>query len=283
MRLAATLAVASRKVWYALRDGWHRWSSASKFDFAVNLVVIAARAYQVYLAYALARPKLGGDPISGVEVALAVPALVIPSIQTLIPRFAKKRWITEDVKRARSVGVAVSRLAAGIRSGAFSEVELHQVFLGLLTAIRSQVEALVADTEGIHIKVCLVVPDPQDETRLLVLSRSDGDRRYPVSYPREDLVAWSAIQSRRFSYSRSLPPREGKEYKCIIAYPILSDEGRGNIRPLGSVSIDSTRSHHFDGLEGKMETRLLPYIQLLQLSLICHERHTQEVADASRA
>jgi len=112
--------------------------------------------------------------------------------------------------------------------------------------------------------VTLMVEDEVNCENLRVLNRANTDRPNP-SYPKATLQVWTAMVEMRFVY---VPEFEsaGKDYRCIFALPIIIEERVGRTS-IGVVSIDSGRPHDFDGLEEKLELKLLPYISLLKLLL----------------
>jgi hypothetical protein len=187
----------------------------------------------------------------------------------------------EEIKRAKSTGVAVHQIATGISIWSNSAVELHRVCQGLLSAIKSEVEMMVGDTEGVYIRVALLIPDPNGDPNLLVFCRSDEDRPTDITYPRESVLVWKAMKSQHWEYEPNFVADASKPYRCVLAYPIIFSPPGGNLLALGGVSIDSERGNHFDGLGNKLETRLIPYRSLLQLALICNVKRAEGVAHAS--
>jgi len=191
----------------------------------------------------------------------------------MLPKVRKRKWIEEDVRRARSISVAVSRIASGIAADQLREVELHQVSHGLLVAIRSEIETLVLDTEGIYVDVNLLVPDPSSDARLLVLNRANPDRHLNVSYKKEGMLVWETMQTGRYAYDPDFKSDDEKPYRSILAFPLIFENKDRTIKALGGISIDSSKAHHFDGLEKRLETKLLPYLTLLKLVLVCRGRY----------
>lgn len=60
---------------------------------------------------------------------------------------------------------------------------------------------------------------------------------------------------------------EGKDYRCILALPLVIETATGDDVSIGVVSIDSGQANDFDGLIDRIEIRLLPYLSLLKLAL----------------
>jgi hypothetical protein len=187
----------------------------------------------------------------------------------LLPKgiLAKKKWIEEDVRRSKSIAVAVSKIGSGLERGHLTETELHQIEQGILVAIRSEVEAQVLDTEGIYINATLLISDPANSDMLLVKNRAIPDRMLNLTYRKETMLVWNSMQLRSPMYVPDFQGDDTKPYRSILAFPILH-ETPGRLTALGAVSVDSSRSHHFDGLQKKLETKLLPYLTLLKLVLV---------------
>ncbi len=252
------------------RQARHRISSASKKQFVANLVNVAARCYQYWFAIYFAAAKFLNWTVAPRSFGWFIAALVYSNLHTLLPSslFENPKWVKEEVKRAKGLAVAVSILSRCVDPARLTELEKHTYVQGILVAMRSEVEKLIVDTEGIYINVNLLVVDPADESRLLVLNRANLDRALNVSYKKASMAAWIAMSQKHIECIGDYTDPE-KPYKSILAIPILEEKGR-TIRALGATSIDSARKHEFDDLEKEIEAKLLPYLALIRLMLAHH-------------
>jgi hypothetical protein len=250
-----------------------RLDKASKVEFALNLCKLAAIVYQAYFALVLPVQRYAPERIPdrmqlGLwHVLFLLIAGLYVTVSSLLPKdlFVRSKWLREDVRRAQSIGVAGSRLTRCIADGECRPDQFLQITQGLLVAIQSEVEALVVDTEGIYVNASLILED-FDPGYLVVANRANLDRPNNVRYRREQLLAWTAMQQGRWAYEPNYTGQAAKPYKSIIAFPILIGSGNGN-RAMGAVSIDSERPNHFDGLVERLETKMIPHLTLLSLTL----------------
>lgn len=96
-------------------------------------------------------------------------------------------------------------------------------------------------------------------------------RDIPQSYPKASLLCGRAVESGRVISTGDLlseypETNANKQYKSILAIPLFPEDGK----PYGALSIDSTRSYFFEGLnagklESDLENTLQPYIQMITL------------------
>ena len=139
---------------------------------------------------------------------------------------------------------------------------------GLLTAMLSEVEAVVVDVEGIYLNMTLLIEDTQRPHAALWAQSRQQRSRY---WSKKAIPRWTWWLGERWKQAatpttpRSRPP---KPYHSILAVPILLRDAAGLPSSLGAVSIDSEKEHHFDYLEQRIERKLLPYVTLLKLVLV---------------
>jgi len=212
------------------RELRYRLAAASKWEFGINVVNIAAKTYQIYflgVVYPLAR--LANRTITVNELLCVVGAMCYTTIYPFLPKTTKKKWIQEEVRRAKSLGVAVSRLASEIDLGELTDVSSDRIIQGLLVSIRSEVEAIVVDTEGIYINVNLLMPHPTEETKLVVKNRANLDRDLDVPYDKSNLVVWRAMETKKAAYEPNFESKGEKPYRCILAFPIVFERSDGTI------------------------------------------------------
>ena len=110
----------------------------------------------------------------------------------------------------------------------------------------------------------LLIGSDSDET-LLVIARSDCDRTDYVSYPRQGMLAWYAIEGRRVEVTGEVKRQyrgfNEVGYNSVMSLPIIS----GTL-VLGAVSIDHPKPFLFDEREAMFQTVLRPYLRLLAMT-----------------
>jgi hypothetical protein len=215
-------------------------------------------------------------PIHPIHAWIFPVALVYSTLHRLYlkGRFQSPKWAAEEARRAGALGVAVSRLAMCTRANQFSGVDAEIVERGLLSAMLSEVESIVVDSHGIYLNVNLLIEDRNNPARMFCLNRANLDREPHKTYPKDQMVAWQAMQSQNLVYEPSFKSAGGAEkpYRSILAIPILLRDGDVTTS-LGAVSIDSQKDDEFQGLEAKVERRLLPYVTLLKLVLVYRSKY----------
>ncbi|HXK58289.1 MAG TPA: hypothetical protein PLP42_00205, partial [Acidobacteriota bacterium] len=135
-----------------------RVRAASKVDFVLNLLSLCAKAYLAWFPIAAGLNKYVIPAKKWYSFGWLIAALVFNAVYPLIPKPKVKKWRQEEIRRVRFISVAISQLTSSARSRRFVQTEFDRITQGLLAAIRSEVEALVLDTEGIYINVNLLVP-----------------------------------------------------------------------------------------------------------------------------
>jgi len=259
-----------------LKVAWRRLCKASKTEFLLDFLNTAALAYQIYLSIKLAQSRSENLTIAPIHGSIFLVAFVYTFVHRvwLKDRFQKKKWEVESKRRPEAIGVALSKLASCVRNDRFSAVELHQIEQGLLIAMKSEVESVIADSEGIYLAVNLIVEDQAPQSNLLmVLNRSNVDRDLYKTYPKDSsMVVWRAMKSERFTYEPKYSLVHGTPYRAILAFPIVTHND-GKTESMGGISIDSSIVGHFDGHENKLETVLLPYISIQKLVLTYRQKH----------
>jgi hypothetical protein len=194
-----------------------------------------------------------------------VAAMVWLKAYPLFPKPGSRKWSREEAGRAAKVGVAVSKITGAVFKKNLLQTELHEICLGLLSAVKSEVEAMTGDKEGLYFNVSLLVEDPDDNLRVKVFARVDQNRQNN-SYIKKELLIEESFRTRK-SINISECKIEGRPYRSIFGYPLFSSLSTG-MTFLGVVTIDSSEPHHFDGIMDAIDTKLLPYISLLKLAII---------------
>lgn len=228
---------------------------------AINAIALL---YQVGASGLLAWDKAVKVEPGAWTVGLLAAAVGYSTLHKLVlkDRFKPKKWSIEEQRRAEAIGVAVSRLADGVRRNRMNEADLDRVERGLLEAMQSEVEAVVVDTEGIYLNVNLLI-ERRDGAALFCLNRADLHRDVHGSYPKDTMIAWRAMEAGRAKYEPDFRGDGTRPYRSILAMPITMGD-----RSIGAISIDSANLDHFRGAEGKIAQRLLPYVVLMKLALV---------------
>lgn len=254
---------------------WRSLGKASKTEFALDIGNTIALLYQGYVSVALAASQVQSGTVNPIHGFFFVAAFTYSFIHRawLKDLFQKKKWKTESIRRSQAIAVALSMLANCVRNGKFSAITLHQIEQGLLFAMKSEVETVLGDSEGIYLAVNLIVEDRQSSESLLVLNRSNVDRDLYKTYPKADsMIAWRAMSNQAFNYEPKYRQDSSKPYRAILAFPIVSHDD-GKTKSLAAISIDSSITGHFDGHENKLETTLLPYLSIQKLILTYRQKH----------
>jgi hypothetical protein len=190
----------------------------------------------------------------------AVHGVVMPITSPLSNRFS-----AHEKRTAKYLAFSIDKLrdSASIK---LSVADQNTYLTGILTAIRNEIEVGVVESAGIYINVSLLIEDPSDATRLLVIARALLDRPNR-SYPKNDLFAWSECwKTKKVHYVPKFSDPE-KPYKSILLIPVKIEAANGNTQVVGVISIDSSKVHHFDGMDDEIENKLLPELSLLKLVL----------------
>jgi hypothetical protein len=147
--------------------------------------------------------------------------------------------------------------------------DLRDIERAMLEAIKSEVEAIVADVEGVYLNASLIVPDPEDESRIKCINRANTARKIPKSYKKDGMLAWECMRTGEMQHDPSFS-KPGSEYRSILCMPLYIDGDE--IRGLGAVSIDHEHSHAFTGQEQAVKISLNPYLRMLELVLVLRDR-----------
>ena len=149
------------------------------------------------------------------------------------------------------------------RRESMTSAEILRFQCETLVLIASYVRSHRADTAGTEIFTNLLI---EDGDHLKVIARNFDHRNPDARYPKEDMLATSAIEHGEVTWigdlAKHFPSAAGKRYKSILVLPII-----GAHAVLGAVSIDSTRKHHFDLEHKELERYLAPYVCLLAWTL----------------
>jgi len=248
---------------------WRRASAASKTDAVLALCAFAAKVYAVVFALWMAAAKLTtwDGPGAGAFWAFVV-ALGFTTAQPYFPKRESKKWIVEDVRRNLATGVAISKISSAIWNRRLRSEQKQDLFVRILSAIKSEVEGITGDNEGIYLNVSLLLIDDKGE-RLTVVCRANHDR--PLSsYRRTDLLVSQSLSTGEKYYEPECNFAD-KPYRAILGMPLVAIPECCRALPHGIVSIDSSQARCFDGLLEEIENKTLVYINLLKLVIVSDE------------
>jgi hypothetical protein len=248
---------------------WRRASAASKTDAVLALCAFAAKVYTVAFAIWMAGAKFSAwDGPGAVAFWGFVIGLGFTTVLPYLPRSDSKKWIVEDVRRNLATGVAISKISSAIWNRRLRPEQRHDLFVGLLSAIKSEVEGITGDNEGIYLNVSLLLLDDKGDS-LVVVCRANNDR--PLnSYRLADLLVSQSLSTGEKHYEPECKFAD-KPYKAILGMPLVAVPECSRALPHGIVSIDSSQAHCFDGLLEDIENKTLVYISLLKLVIISGE------------
>lgn len=229
---------------------------------------MSATLYTVFaptkLAYERYTQKVPTELVAW-QIYIFVIAIFWTKLYPVLPKPGIRKWRQEEASRASHVYVAASRLTSALAAKNLLQTDLQAVCQGILSAMKSEVEALMGDKEGLYFNVSLLLEEHDDGNRVYVFTRVDQNRQNS-SYLKKDLLIAPSFSTGKCIYIPECHLTD-RPYKCIFGYPLFSQLSSG-MTFLGAVTIDSSEPRHFDGLELSIETKLLPYISLLKLAII---------------
>ena len=162
----------------------------------------------------------------------------------------------------------MSKITSAIWNRNLRPEQKHDLFVGLLSAIKSEVERITGDNEGIYLNVSLLLLDDKGDS-LAVVCRANNDRPHNT-YRRSDLLVSDALLTGEKYYDPDCKLAD-KPYKAILGMPLVSVPECSKPLVHGVVSIDSSQTHCFDGFLEDIENKTVVYINLLKLVIISSE------------
>ncbi len=248
------------------QNWWRRASAASKTEAILVLLSFTAKVYVVAFTVWMAGAKFSAW--NGPDTRLFwvfVLALAYTTALPYLPKRKSAKWVTEDLRRTKTVAVAISEIASAVWNRRLPPEERQGLFMRLLSAIKSEVEGITGDHEGIYSNVSLLLEDDGTE-HLKVVCRANQDRPL-ASYKKAELLISKALQTGEIVYDPECKFVD-KPYKAILGIPLISEVESSRLITSGVVSIDNSRAHCFDGLTDEVQTKTLIYIGLLKLVII---------------
>jgi hypothetical protein len=252
-----------------------RLRGASKTRFSLDVANLAASVWVVYVPSRVAYVRaLGG------HYSLSLPAYMGASVFLLLHKYllrdlpGTKRWVRQDEMRKKEIQVAINKMTECVYREEFTALALFQTENYILHVIHSHVASTLRDTVD-YLNVSLLVEDPKDKNKIMVLNRAKIDREIGVSYDKAKMLAWNAIlnpDSLQYYPRVEIP---GKEYKCILFVPVadLGISVTGSNVALGVVSIDSGKRDHIGPYTKELQISLLPHIANLRAILLLRRKH----------
>lgn len=243
--------------------------SSTPAAIVANGFNITSKAYQWVFAGLLGlKPELtqtGSYTVSFFFASVVYSALhgfIMPLTSTL-----STRWSAHENKTASYLANSIEQIRHSLgESIPFDALHRERFIHGILTTINAHVERWIVESAGMYINVSLLIEDPADSSRLSVIARAHPDRPN-VSYPKGSLFAWGKCWKPKTVYYVAEFSDKSKPYKSILLVPLKIQAANGNKSVVGVISIDSSKAHHFDGLEHEIESKLLPELSLLKLAI----------------
>jgi hypothetical protein len=243
--------------------------SSTPTAIVANGFNIGSRAYQwVFAALLGLKPDVAQSGSYAVCFFFAsvfystLHGFIMPLTSTL-----STRWSAHENQTASYLANSIEQIRHSLgQSIPFDALHRERFIHGILTTINSHVERWIVESAGMYINVSLLIEDPEDPSRLAVIARAHPNRQN-VSYPKTSLFAWGKCWKPKTVYYAAEFSDNSKPYKCILLVPLKIQAANGNKSVVGVISIDSSKTHHFDGLEFEIESKLLPELSLLKLAI----------------
>jgi hypothetical protein len=266
--------------WLARRwdETARRFAGASKIQLVLDILNILAVVWQIvfpaWSAVLRIKDPTAAPPLGWYGIGALIVAVLYSNVHRffLTGRFHSKQSATAAVSRSNAMAVAVEQLADQVRQlgeqmahGVLDPVVLNRVEHGLLTALKSEVEARVGETDPNQIYASLMIEDTVDQEKLRCVNRSNLDRPIDRTYPKKEMVAWHAMQSQAMQQRNNFQS-DDKPYRTIVAFPIL-ERHNGRETCMGAITVVSQRPFHFEAHLKDLAVKVLPYVALHRLVL----------------
>lgn len=170
--------------------------------------------------------------------------------------------------RKAQFAAAISEIAKGVD---FGKVDKRMVRQYALDMIVSYTRGYHNDGEKAKIFSCLMVKENGGKSIRVLLRGEDSARqgKSGTVYPTEGMFAAKCFALRDIVYVGDIKAEYadtpvGKKYNSVLCLPILGPEPDHSIYAV--VSIDSTEYYHFDRCASDLQTALLPYLALIELT-----------------
>jgi hypothetical protein len=267
----------SDKIGRKWADLKHRAKGSSKSEAALAFINLAAKTYGIYFTFWVAAGKFIVTNNASIVIEqnsllyffLASAYLVI---HPFIPKGKNTKWVKEETRRIRMISVAMANIATAINDGKHTETQAQEIIEGTLGAIKSEIETIIVDSDGVNVHVSLLIEHEQEHGLLRVIGRAQKNRRYR-NLPKEGAIVWRAMENNHYEYEPDYEEK-GREYKSILAFPVAlaCEQGNNEETVIGGLTIDSSEKYHFNAILDKIEIRLQPYLNMLALALVLRLR-----------
>lgn len=164
--------------------------------------------------------------------------------------------------------IAGSALARFFDIGKTDPGEMAQIYQTVLSAVRSEVESMLYDRDGVYLNVTMLVEDAARTDCLRVVARARPRGQIGRLHEKGRMLAWEAMRSQKWEYVDDYTPAGNEAFRSIMAFPVVLNRSAGDVS-IGVVCIDSTEPRHFSGSESDIAVRISPYLATLKLTLVC--------------
>jgi hypothetical protein len=247
-------------VWiYNLLDLRHRY--AGRWKRSIFLLIIQAGL--VMAPNVLAHPAL--PKRSFVLLALAVLA---SNAFLVVEVNAQRTQKIGELKNERKIRTStiIDTLGERFQPISMTDLEVRDLRQQMLLAISSSVASSLGMEPNGFTASLLVESGSNPQKALTVIARSTNERPIDISYPKEGMLAWEAIERKQVQVTGDVSKEyEGfasRPYKSVISFPMIVKE-----RAIAALNIDHAFRFLFDERGLLFQTNLRPYLRLIALSL----------------
>lgn len=244
-----------RKILWYLRVYWHRLYAAMKsprwwFGNLVYFGVLISIAWPLYSKNHLTR---------GIMYTMLIILSKFGTVRRLTASQAMQ-MIPRDYLFRKTL---LNRIILESRHGqTMSDEQVLRFQQDVLSLIANYVRSHREDSSGTEIFVNLLRIEGDE---VVVVARDRNHRHPQPRYKKEGMLVAIAIEQGEVAYTGDAKKElklVGKQYKSILVLPV-----RDESKVYGAVSIDSTKTHHFDLEHSELERYLTPYVSLLVWTL----------------
>ncbi len=183
-------------------------------------------------------------------------------------KFVARKWPRELRIRCEALMIAGSALARFFDIGKVDPGEMAQIYQTVLSAVRSEVESMLHDRDGVYLNATMLVEDVARTDCLRVVARARPRGQIGRLHEKGGMLAWEAMRSQKWKYVDDYTPSGNEAFRSIMAFPVVLNRSGGDVS-IGVVCIDSTEPRHFSGFESDIAVRISPYLATLKLTLVC--------------
>jgi hypothetical protein len=239
------------------------WRRRYRGRWKRTIVLFILQSGLIFVPYALSQPKTPLKTLGMIALAILVAnALIVAEVNA---QSVQKVGELKNDRKIRTANI-IDTLAVKFPAVRLAQFEALALRREILLAITSSVASSLG-MDPIGFMASLVVKNPApNEGGITVIARSDDSRRTPISYPKDGMVAWDAIERRQVEVTGDVTAEfEGfasRAYRSVISLPIVV-QGQA----IGAVNVDHRLKFLFDERGLLFQTNLRPYLRLIALSL----------------